>query len=145
MRPDEASTVWKGTMLAVTVERWGDARREIVERADSAAIVAVDREHLLVLVRQSREAPQKALVELPAGTVDEAEGPRRTAERELREETGLRGGRWRAGPVFWSSPGFCRERIHSSRPRGSRKASRARRPARTSSSCGSPSSRRSSG
>jgi ADP-ribose pyrophosphatase len=99
-------------MLAVTVERWGDARREIVERADSAAIVAVDREHLLVLVRQSREVPQKALVELPAGTVDEAEGPRRTAERELREETGLRGGRWRAGPVFWSSPGFCRERIH---------------------------------
>ena len=33
------------------------------------------------------------------------------AQRELREETGLRGGRWTELASFWSSPGFTNERV----------------------------------
>ncbi len=110
--PDEAEEVFSGRMLGLTVERWGDAEREIVERADSVAVVAVDPEGRVALVRQFREAARDALLELPAGTIDEGEEPLATAKRELAEETGLRGGRWRPGPVVYSSPGFCRERIH---------------------------------
>jgi ADP-ribose pyrophosphatase len=110
--PDAAEAVFSGRMVGVTVERWGDSEREIVERADSVAIVALDPAGDLVLVRQLREAARGELLELPAGTVDEGEDPLATAKRELAEETGLHGGRWRGGPVFYTTPGFCRERVH---------------------------------
>ena len=110
--PDAAERVYEGRVLAVTSERWGDAEREIVERADSVAVVAVDDDGRLLLVRQFREAAGRELVELPAGTVDAGEEPLATARRELEEETGLRAERWRTGPAVYSTPGFCRERIH---------------------------------
>ena len=110
--PDRSERPYEGDVLAVTVEHWDGAKREIVERADSVAIVAADAEDRLVLVRQPREAARRALIELPAGTIDGGEEPLATARRELREETGLRGGRWRAGQAVYSTPGFCRERMH---------------------------------
>ncbi|MGN6816356.1 MAG: hypothetical protein ACTHK3_09780, partial [Solirubrobacterales bacterium] len=32
--------------------------------------------------------------------------------RQLREECGLTGGEWRELAAFWTTPGFCRERMH---------------------------------
>jgi ADP-ribose pyrophosphatase len=110
--PDTAEVVFSGRMVGVTVERWGESEREIVERADSVAIVALDPSGAVVLVRQVREAARRELLELPAGTVDDGEDPLATAKRELAEETALSGGRWRRGPVFYTTPGFCRERVH---------------------------------
>jgi ADP-ribose pyrophosphatase len=112
MRPDGSETVYRGRWLTVTVERWGDRDREIVERPGVVAIVAVDCEGFVTLVRQLREPVRRELLELPAGLIEKGETPLETARRELAEETGLRGGRWRAGPAFFSTPGFCRERVH---------------------------------
>lgn len=109
--PDRAQSRFAGEMVSITVERWGDADREIVERADSVAVVAVH-DRSVVLVRQFREAARRELLELPAGTVDEGEEPLETARRELREETGFHGGRWTAWPTVYTTPGFCRERVH---------------------------------
>jgi ADP-ribose pyrophosphatase len=110
--PDEAEVVYRGSLIDVTVERWGDRRREIVEHPGAVAIVAVDEEGCLTLVRQLREPLRRHLLELPAGTSEPGEMPLETARRELREECGLTGGDWRELAAFWTTPGFCRERMH---------------------------------
>src|SRR5438105_13783050 len=94
LKPDSARTVYDGKLFDVTVERWGEHEREIVEHPGAVAIVAVDAADRVTLVRQLREPARKELLELPAGTLEEGEGPLATAKRGPEEETGLRGGSW---------------------------------------------------
>jgi ADP-ribose pyrophosphatase len=112
VKPDTSRMVYEGDLLAVTLERWGRQEREIVEHPGAVAVVAVDRDGAVALVRQRREAVRKRLLELPAGTLEEGETPLECARRELAEETGLTGGVWRELAAFYTTPGFCRERMH---------------------------------
>jgi ADP-ribose pyrophosphatase len=112
MKPDDSRIVYDGKLIDVTVERWGEHEREIVEHPGAVAIVAVDRDGMVTLVRQRREAVRAELAELPAGTLEEGETPLECARRELEEETGLTGGTWRKAATFYTTPGFCRERMH---------------------------------
>ena len=112
MKPDAARTVYDGKLIDVTLERWGEHEREIVEHPGAVAIVGIDREGMLTLVRQRREAVRTELLELPAGTLEQGEEPLACARRELEEETGLTGGTWREVTAFYTTPGFCRERMH---------------------------------
>ena len=110
--PDDSRVAYDGRLFGVVVEQWDGREREIVEHPGATAIVAIDREGCVTLVRQLREAVRKDLVELPAGTLEEGEEPLATAQRELAEEVGLHGGRWRELAAFYTTPGFCRERMH---------------------------------
>jgi ADP-ribose pyrophosphatase len=112
LKPDASRTVYDGKLFDVTLERWGEHEREIVEHPGAVAVVAVDQEGMVALVRQRREAARKQLLELPAGTLEVAEEPLACARRELAEETGFTGGTWRELAAFYTTPGFCRERMY---------------------------------
>ena len=110
--------VWKGRIATVRVERWRlgedeEVEREVVGHPGAVAVVAHDGEHIY-LVRQPREAVgDPALLELPAGKLDEeGEDVLATAKRELAEEIGKGARSWRHLTTFWSSPGFSDEEIH---------------------------------
>ena len=68
MKPDESRRVFEGRRISVDVERWGDHEREIVRHPGAVAIVAVDADRRVTLVRQLREPARKRMLELPAGT-----------------------------------------------------------------------------
>src|SRR5713101_8278333 len=86
--------------------------REIVEHVPGAAVVAVDADGQVLLVRQHRPAVDAHLLELPAGLVDPGEQPIDTARRELAEETGFAADHVESLVSFYTSPGFSTELIH---------------------------------
>lgn len=102
-----------------TVERADGSRatRDIAGHPGAVAVVALDREDRVALVRQWRLPADDALLEIPAGGLDVAEDgskedPEHAARRELEEETGLRAGTWRRLATFYTAPGFTDEIMH---------------------------------
>jgi 8-oxo-dGTP pyrophosphatase MutT (NUDIX family) len=89
-----SETAWEGRIATVRVDRFRyddgqEAEREIVAHPGAVAVVAHDGDRIY-LVRQPREAvDEQALLELPAGKLDEeGEEPLDAAKRELAEEIG---------------------------------------------------------
>lgn len=96
----------------LTMPDGGTADREICGHDDAVAVVAVDSENQIVLVRQYRHAVGERLWELPAGLCDiDGEPPLETGRRELLEETGLEATDWRDVVEIVPSPGFSTERV----------------------------------
>ncbi|MEM8946378.1 MAG: NUDIX hydrolase [Planctomycetota bacterium] len=86
--------------------------RHTVEHPGAVAIIPLLEDDQVCLIRNQRIAVGKSLVELPAGTLEPAEAPRVTAERELREETGYSAAHWHELSGFFMSPGILNERMH---------------------------------
>ena len=86
--------------------------REIVEHSDCVAIIAIDADDNLLLVKQYRKAVGKELLEIPAGGIDPGEDPVTTVRRELREEAGYLPRKVERLIGFYSAPGYCTEYLH---------------------------------
>jgi len=107
------------TFRVDTVERADGSRhtRDVAGHPGAVAIVAIDADDRVLLVRQFRLPAGRVLLEIPAGTLDPADGggtedPLRAAKRELEEETGFRAATWERLAAFYSAPGFTEELMH---------------------------------
>lgn len=88
-----SKTIFKGKIVNLflnTVEFKGMVlQRELVKHNGAVAIVPIDQEGNVLMVKQYRSGAGGYLLELPAGGLNEGEEPRSAAERELQEEIGF--------------------------------------------------------
>lgn len=94
-------------------------RRLVLEHPGAVVVLALDGAGRVCCLRQYRHPAGRRFVELPAGLCDRPEEePRAVAERELREEVGLRADSWTHLGSTYSSPGISAERMHFYLARG---------------------------
>jgi ADP-ribose pyrophosphatase len=85
-------------------------RRLVVEDPGAVIVLALDEQDQVIVIRQYRHPVQMRLVELPAGKLDmDGEDPLVAAQRELREEVGLRARDWTHLMTTYASPGITAE------------------------------------
>ena len=89
-----------------------ESTREIVEHSECVAIIAVDDNSNVLLVKQYRKPVEKELLEIPAGGIDPGEDPVTAVQRELSEETGYFPENIEMLTGFYSAPGFCTEYLY---------------------------------
>ncbi|SFK67596.1 NUDIX domain-containing protein [Geodermatophilus ruber] len=112
-----SETIYRGRVIelrrdTVAMPGGGEGAREVVHHPGAVAVVALDEDERVVLVRQYRHPVGQYLWELPAGLRDaDGEPPLETAKRELAEEARLAARRWSLLTTTYSSPGFCDELV----------------------------------
>jgi ADP-ribose pyrophosphatase len=107
--------IFKGKLISVARDtvREGEKTylREVVRHPGGAGVVAYFDDGTVALVSQYRHPPARFLLELPAGKLDPGERPEETAARELEEELGVVAERMEPLSEFYSTPGFCDEKL----------------------------------
>ena len=96
--------------------------REVIEHRGAAAILAIDKGRIL-LVKQHR-FPHGYVLEIPAGTLEKGEQPRKCAYRELKEETGYEAKKMVPLIKYYPSIGYNTELIHCFVASGLKKSSK---------------------
>ena len=108
---------WQGRVFDFKVEETAlpngrHTTTEVIRHPGSSAIVPVQGDHSVVLLRQYRPAIRTFIWEIPAGTMHRGEDPLDCAKRELQEECGLIGHRFEKVGEILIAPGYSDERIH---------------------------------
>jgi 8-oxo-dGTP pyrophosphatase MutT (NUDIX family) len=117
MTIEKSKTVFVGRVVTVNVEtvRLPNGHvtdLDIIHHPGGAAIVAVDAQRRVCLIRQYRHAANGWIWELPAGKLEPDEPPEHTARRELIEEAGTTAQSWTSLGTYVSSPGVFTEIVY---------------------------------
>lgn len=88
------------------------AAREVVVHPGGVAVLPLNDDDTVTVVKQYRYPFARVLTEIPAGKLDPGEEPRTGALRELKEEIGARTEELVELGVMYPSPGFCQEVLH---------------------------------
>ncbi|MBM7646221.1 ADP-ribose pyrophosphatase [Scopulibacillus daqui] len=112
-----SKTIYEGKIIKVRVDdvtlpNGGTSKREIVDHPGAVAVIALNSEGKLLLVKQFRKPLEKVIYEIPAGKLEPGEDPKQTALRELEEETGYKCKEMSHVVSFYTSPGFANELVH---------------------------------
>lgn len=86
--------------------------REIVRHTGGAGCLPLFADGKVALVKQYRHPARQELLEIPAGKIEAGESPMECAAREVEQEIGFRAGRIELLADFYSTPGFCEERLY---------------------------------
>lgn len=110
-------TIYEGDVLdlgkeSITLPNGVSCELEIIRHPGGAVALAVDADKRVCLLRQYRHAAGGWIWELPGGRIEAGEEALTTVQRELQEEAGIRADDWQALSSFYSTPGFCDERLH---------------------------------
>ena len=112
-----AQQIYQGRAVNIrvdTIEKASGKRttRDVVEHADCVAVVVLDEQGNVLLVRQFRHPVGKSLLEVPAGGIDPGEEPVESVRRELQEEIGYLPHKIEKLGGFYSVPGYGTEYLH---------------------------------
>ena len=108
---------YAGKLVKVTVDtvRMPDGkealRETVIRGKNAAAVLPVDQDGKIILVRQYRHAYKEMLLEIPAGVLEEGEEPSAGVLRELEEETGKIAQKLTYICTLYPTVGYCREEI----------------------------------
>jgi ADP-ribose pyrophosphatase len=126
----DSARVYEGGVIAVRRDELSmpgntTAVRDVVEHPGAVAVVALDDDNRVVVVRQYRHPVGRQLDELPAGLLDvDGEPAQETAKRELAEEAGLAADRWDVLVDLLTTPGMSTEACRIFLARGLREVDR---------------------
>ena len=87
-------------------------KRLVLESVDWINVVALTEDGQSVMVEQYRFGVGSCTLETPGGMVDSGETPLQAAQRELKEETGYRGGRWKSLGAVQPNPAIHSHLCH---------------------------------
>lgn len=109
--------IFQGRVIKLNLERvrlpnGNVAELEMIHHPGGAAVVAIDTDDRVCLLRQFRHAANGYIWELPAGKIDNREPPFQTVQRELEEEAGRKAAVWRELGKYYSSPGIFTEIVY---------------------------------
>lgn len=113
----ESQSIFRGAVFEVVRDRLREENgfeivREIVRHSGGAGCLPLFDDGRIALVKQYRHPARRELLEIPAGKIESGETPMACAMRELEQEIGFRAGRIEALAEFYSTPGFCEERLY---------------------------------
>jgi ADP-ribose pyrophosphatase len=113
----ESQSIFKGAVFDVERDRLREENgseivREVVRHAGGAGCLPLFDDGRVALVKQYRHPARCDLLEIPAGKIEVGETPAECAAREVEQEIGFRPGRIQRLAEFYSTPGFCEERLY---------------------------------
>jgi 8-oxo-dGTP pyrophosphatase MutT (NUDIX family) len=119
----DSELVFDGTVWGVRRDTFGyngdSIVREYVDHTGAVAVLALDEQDRVLLIKQYRHPVRMREWEIPAGLLDiDAEHPLAAAQRELAEEADISASQWNVLAEFYTSPGGSNEVIRVYLARG---------------------------
>jgi ADP-ribose pyrophosphatase len=105
------SLYYRGGRIDLYLPEIAGRIKEIIVHPGAVVILPFLSSGDILLIKNYRVALDQELWELPAGTLEPGEAPLVAAGRELIEETGYAAEQLSEVTSFYTSPGFCNEKI----------------------------------